>query len=312
MNVVCRLMCREEVESAMRGEVITKGDKGEQIYEHLVGNNLSFSPIKYCDMVSLGDLTVILANMKNFFVTHSVKEAKARKSNVFMVVFEDDGEIEYSPYMGCNYRTRYSEESKELLTNSYSLENLKPLRMYEIEPSPEIEQNFYEKFDFMLDRAPIEGYDIKMGFPVQVSSYEEAVNDMLHVLFTEEQIRQIYDGFEKLKHIEYLNEADIESREYGVGEGVSTENFEKFYEEFYGRKRSVDEWWDIDEFEDKVFEYQQAIEIKAEQIMKSTVSKEAVLAGDSKGVRQELSSLVKKVEKANDDLIKSDEEKKVK
>ena len=68
MNVVCRLMCREEIESAMRGEEVKKGNKGEQIYEHIVGSQLSFSPIKYCDMVSLGDLSAIFANMKGFFV----------------------------------------------------------------------------------------------------------------------------------------------------------------------------------------------------------------------------------------------------
>ena len=307
MNVVCRLMCREEIESAMRGEEVKKGNKGEQIYEHIVGSQLSFSPIKYCDMVSLGDLTVILANMKNFFITHSVKEARARNSKVYMVVFEDDGEIEYSPHMGMDYRTKYSEPSKQLLTSSYSLKNLKPLRMYEIDASPEMEREFSERFNFMLERAPVDGYDVKFGFPVQVDSYEEAVNDMLHVLFTEEQIRQIYDGFEKLEHIEYLNEEDEISREYNDGEGVSQECFNHFYEEFYGRSRAIDEWSNWDEFEDKVFEFQQSIAIKAEQVMRSTVDKDVVLTGDSQGVRQEISGLAKKVDKGKDNLINGDE-----
>ena len=52
MNVVCRLMCREEIESAMRGEEVKKGNKGEQIYEHIVGSQLSFSPIKYSVSIS--------------------------------------------------------------------------------------------------------------------------------------------------------------------------------------------------------------------------------------------------------------------
>ena len=307
MNIVCRLMCRDETEAAMRGEEILKGDKGEALYEKLVGNSLSFSPIKYCDMVSLGDLTVILANMKNFFVTHSVKEAKKRDSKVYMVVFEDNNETDFSPHIGRDYRTKYSEPSKELLTYSYSLKTLKPLRMYEIDMLPEIENDFREKFDFMIERAPIEGYNIKLGFPVMVDSYEDAVNDMLHVLFTEEQIRQVYDGFEKLEHIEYLNEADVENREYSDGEGLPAEIFEKFYEEFYGRRAQRDSWYDWDEFQDAIFKYETNKKIQAEQVMKATVAKDTVLTGENTRVRQELSSLARQTKKGKDNLAKTDD-----
>ena len=80
-----------------------------------------------------------------------------------------------------------------------------------------------------------------------------------------------------------------------------------FYEEFYGRSRAIDEWSNWDEFEDKVFEFQQSIAIKAEQVMRSTVDKDVVLTGDSQGVRQEISGLAKKVDKGKDNLINGDE-----
>ena len=307
MNIVCRLMCRDEIEAAMRGEEILKGDKGEAIYKKLVGNSLSFSPIKYCDMVSLGDLTVILANMKNFFVTHSAKEARKRDSKVYMVVFEDDGETDFSPNIGQNYRTKYSEPSKELLTYSYSLKSLKPLRMYEIDMSPEMENDFREQLNFMIERAPIEGYNIKLGFPVMVDSYEEAVNDMLHTIFTEEEMRQIYEGFDKLEHIEWLNEEDFEDIEYGSGSGIDIETFEHFYEEFYGRPNPRDAWYDWDKFYDAIFEYETNKKIQAEQVMKATVAKDSVLTGENTRVRQELSSLARQTEQGKDNLAQIDD-----
>ena len=79
MNVVYRLMCRDELETYMRGDVVLKGNKGNEAFRKLVGSDLSFSPIKFCDMVSLGDLSAIFANMKGFFCGLCSKRCKSKK-----------------------------------------------------------------------------------------------------------------------------------------------------------------------------------------------------------------------------------------
>lgn len=306
MNVVCRLMCKDELETFMRGEKVVKGDKGEDIYKDLVGSDLSFTPIKFCDMISLGDLSAIFANMKAFMISHSAPEARKRDSKVYMAVFEEIEGYNFSPHMGTLYITKYSEPSRELLTYEYSMQDLKPLRLYEIDIPPELDGDTIEKISFVTDRAPVEGYTVKMGFPVMVDSYEEAVNDMLHVFFTEEQIKQIYAGFDTLHRLDWLNEERSEDYE---GKSGAHEAYCEYYKELYGREYGVTVWDDIDRFEDAEYDYHQALKQEAEQLMKATVNREEVLSGEIKDVRQELSSLGKQAQVGKDALTKSDDNK---
>lgn len=306
MNIVCRLMCRDELETFMRGEKVVKGDKGEDIYKDLVGSDLSFTPIKFCDMISPGDLSAIFANMKAFVISHSAPEARKRDSKVYMVVFEETEGYNFSPHMGTSYITKYSEPSRELLTYDYSMQDLKPLRLYEIDIPPEMDGDILEKISFVTDRAPVEGYTVQMGFPVMVDSYEAAVNDMLHVFFTEEQIKQIYAGFDTLHTLDYLKEEM--SNDYEEESGAY-EAYCKYYEELYGRKYGVTAWDDIDRFEDEEYDYHQALKQKAEQLMKATVNREEVISGEIQGVRQELSKLGKQAQVGKDALTKTDDKK---
>ena len=305
MNVVYRLMCRDELETYMRGDVVLKGNKGNEAFRKLVGSDLSFSPIKFCDMVSLGDLSAIFANMKGFFVDYAARDARVRNSKVYMVVFEEVEGYVFRPHMGDNYLTKFSEPSKELLIDEYSMNDLKPLRLYEIDFPQELERDFSERY-FNFDRTPIEGYKVKMGFPVQVDSYEEAVNDMLHVFFSEEEIRKIYDGFELLRDLDYLSEELSEDRDVW-------EEYCDTYKELYGREYGESPWRNIDKFEDEEYEYHQREEKMAEQAMKTSVDRNSALDGTNKEVRQELTNLTRQVARGKENIIEGteiDEEKK--
>ena len=53
-------MCQEEFTKFLNGEVVEKGNNGEERYNKLVGRYLSFTPLKLKDQISLGDISVIL------------------------------------------------------------------------------------------------------------------------------------------------------------------------------------------------------------------------------------------------------------
>lgn len=207
MNVVCRLMCREELDTFIRGEEIVKGNKGDKRYEEVVGDKLTFTPVKFYDLISMGDITVILKRMKILYSSAITASCDRRGSKVYMVVFEDNGETNFSPFIGEPHRKSFNEPCKELLTYSYSKNDLKPLRIYEINERT-------SGSSFSLGKTSVEGYQVKSGDIIKVNSYEEAVNDMLHVVYANEQIQQIYDGFSPLARIEGLKEECEEGTAY--------------------------------------------------------------------------------------------------
>ena len=78
MNVVCRLMCREELDTFIRGEEIVKGNKGDKRYEEVVGDKLAFTPVKFYDLISMGDITVIFHRTHGFYQIFTILGGKVQ------------------------------------------------------------------------------------------------------------------------------------------------------------------------------------------------------------------------------------------
>lgn len=234
MDIVCRLMCEEEFTKFLNGEVIKKENNGEGRYSKLVGNALSFTPLKFKEQISLGDISTILFNMSKFVTDYALKDAQKRKSPLYlMVATVNEDKIKFTKHMGGDYRTKYHDDSKELLADSYSIQTCKPWQLYEIEPEeieriPKVEENFQRTLD---------GYTPLIGFPIRVSSYYEAMNDCLHKIYTDEQVREIYSRFIYVDQIADLKEAI----DFSTDEENNTNLFFALREKLYGKKNSTHE-----------------------------------------------------------------------
>ena len=239
--IVCRLMCRSELETFMRGEEVIKGKNGNPNYKMIVGNKLCFSPIKYCNMISMGDITAILDFMDTLYGKIEI-DARKRNSCVYMVVFEDNGKTNFLPSVDNGLEKMPKERCKELQIDSYSKENLKPLRIYEITGSER------GRWSVEKSKRTSSEYNVELQDIIRISSYRAAASDMLSCVFNKEQIEQILNGFElPFYGLRTINSLYAQATD-PYDRGVSLKYVDEVRRQFYGFGGINKTWSNLDEF----------------------------------------------------------------